>query len=191
MKTTIPLLFLLFLMASCKEKTQPLPEEYTTKKLDTVRYGGIPEFEKEYRFGDTIVRFSNLPTNYIENIGIGNTGYGYVYDKTTFLLKIEAKRFSSISMYFKEYDKHGKLIRQKNYLQGYTFTPEQLALKMKRDFDVNLTDAQRTDALLGKNFWGTPYYRVRVLADGNDYREIRINGKTGNFMGEVKGQYEE
>lgn len=199
MKKTISflVLLLLFLVVSCKDKKAQLPEVYTTKKLDTVKYAFRKinhkkyPFGKEYHFGDTIVNFSNLEKEYVEHIYIGNTSYGYAYDKTTFLLRSEDKRLSSIELYVREYDRQGKLIKQTDYLEGYTFTPEQLATKMKRDFDVNVADAQFTHVISGKNFWGTPYYGVRVLDGGNGYREIRINGKTGEFMGEDTGQYEE
>lgn len=84
----------------------------------------------------------------------------------------------------KVYDELGRKIKEKDNDLGYDFSINDLILKIKREYSIDLEDRRNNSYIDRKEFNGKTYYEVFLKSDQHDFRKeyILINGKTGKTL---------
>ena len=88
----------------------------------------------------------------------------------------------------KEYDAVGKLTKEEDYDEGYTFTIKDLAQKILKEYKVDLEDKKEDASVRRKEYNGNLFYEVELKIKEisvDKYRYLLIDGKTGALLFET------
>ena len=119
------------------------------------------------------------------------TPYTYIalYDSKTKNLLSFTKQFYMTKIGIgKEYDAVGKLTKEEDYDEGYTFTIKDLAQKILKEYKVDLEDKKEDASVRRKEYNGNLFYEVELKIKEisvDKYRYLLIDGKTGALLFET------
>ena len=141
---------------------------------------------------DTIEEMNELEDIFIKYTYKINSPYKNtkVYYKDNLTLKEEGNSFYMIPVGIsKKYDKKGKIVEEKNLdeINGRIFSVEQLIDKMKKKFDINLTDVSKIGASIRYDpRYGYNYViLVRNYEKPGFHREFKVDVKNGEVLSDM------
>ncbi|PWW16257.1 hypothetical protein [Chryseobacterium sp. AG844] len=189
-KLFVVLLLGLFLQCQCQELQKIMIPKITnefekitiqnSKKKDDDRCIETPEGRKEI--------FSASEGGYILSIYYENAFYksdkfyyknGYIKNKS-----LSFNMGSPVGMLY-YFDKSGKLIKEENTDEGYSFTPEKVVKyceKNKIDLPKGYHDSGYQARVLKQVFEGKKVWRISHQTAGDKIEEIILDGKTGEEL---------
>jgi hypothetical protein len=128
-----------------------------------------------------------------------DTGSNYtlskIYYKASLTLKSTVNCFQNFPIIIQEnYNKRGKLIKRKNWDEGYLFSIADLAQKMQQDFNIDILKSGNGIGVLRGSSGSINYYLVSTLLSANlkgDSRVIKIDGLSGQIISNEVSIYNE
>lgn len=86
----------------------------------------------------------------------------------------------------REFDKDGNIIKSINYDEIFTFTLDDLAIKVKKLLDIDIYKDKNFGIGRQIENLSQPYYKIYIKVDGggsrSNMRTIDIDGKTGKVI---------
>lgn len=189
---------------SCSDKKTILPENIdsaTSEKFDLKKFNENKlDSIYEYTLQDTIVKLYESKDQYKKELVWDNHSFKQtsLYDKTTNLLVNQFCHFYAMPVgIWKSYDEKGVLISWKNYDENFDFSIKELIPMLKKDLQIDLINDTNYQSLLIDRFsykqlyFITRYcYQVNISMVG-ETRSIKIDGKTGEILSDIKTFAEE
>ncbi|MES2573598.1 MAG: hypothetical protein V4572_01525 [Bacteroidota bacterium] len=185
------LTFLCFFIISCNNQKNEtvIKEAKNNKTLDKKRivlYQSI--YTHEYIANDTLFKLTESNDMYTEITKPINNNFEIhsVYDKKNLKLKCEGYFFGKMEIgIHKFYDEKGNFIKEINYDKDFDFTLDDLIIKVKREFKIDLKkDLKKIEIRRGTNTFNFPFYNVSIpLINTNSsypkFRNIVLDGTFG------------
>lgn len=159
-------------------------ETFDQERFDNNKINGVYEFTGDD--SSKIKQWASPPDNYTEQIQKNKSNY-ILYKEFHFktkLLKTIGEIFYGFPIgTWKEYDLHGKLIKQINYDRPFVFSVEDLDSQMKKEgIDIM---KQQPGVSVSRTTNPVPNYNVSYPVsdtNANDFNVIVIDGITGKII---------
>lgn len=162
-------------------------EKFDLKKFNDKKIGN----EYEYNINDTLVKLSDEGECFIKELRLNNQNYKYYfyYDKINNLLVSESSFFYEMPIgTWNEYNKEGNLIKSKNYDQNFTFTINDLILKLKSELNIDINNNtnnqfETISVRRGYNNEINRYvYYINIPINEVSSKFVMIDGKNGSIL---------
>ncbi|MFC4478873.1 hypothetical protein [Flavobacterium chungangensis] len=189
---------------SCSDKKTILPENIgntTSEKFDLKKFNDNKiDSIYEYALQDTVIKLYEGKDQYKKELISDNHSFKqtFVYNKTTNLLVNQFSHFYGMPVgIWKSYDEKGVLISWKNYDENFDFSVKELIPMLKKDLQIDLINDTNYQSLLidrflyKRLFLFTSYCYVVQLNLMEGSRTIKIDGKTGEILSDIKTFAEE
>ncbi len=184
-------IFLIGLGLLCATKS--FAQTINTNKFDIERFESKKTYNKTsllqvndtLKDGTTIMQYDadNVYVEQIQKLNSPFILYNNYYKKIG-KLKSTSKEFSGCTIGFSdEYNENGKLVKQINFDQNYSFSIYDLAIKLKKEFNINIMQSSQNWTVYRKSFGDPSYYQVIIgpVCKCN-MRVVMIDGKTGKTI---------
>jgi hypothetical protein len=187
----------------CCKGLKPSKHVLLKTKQTTMEQFDIQKFEQykinnsaTYNLEDgSIVQLTDLGESYREERKILNSPFstGFIfYKNATLTLKGGGTFFyNNPTGIFNEYDESGNLVNQINYDGLYNFTIQNLIDLLNDNYQIDLTVPVKN--LIVKRYiesnTNTPEYHIMYPIDDQSFRNLKINGNTGEIILDAIGHY--
>jgi hypothetical protein len=162
------------------------------KKLDIKKFEKYKSGNKfEYTENDTVYTLASTGNDneYCQSIKAINKNFKdiFIYDKSTLNLKREGLIFLKMPIGIHVfYDEKGKVNKQIDFDEGFTFTIDDLILKMKKNFNIDISqELKGLEISRGINQENSiPSYNIFIRLDNilSKNRHIEVDGRTGEII---------
>ena len=137
---------------------------------------------------DTIIEYGIRDDHFVKNTMVKGSPYftKKTYYRSNLQLKAKANYFYSIPVGISEkYDEKGKLIEKINWdvLNKHSFSIEDLIVKMKKEFDIDLLQAEKVGVGLDDGHY-------MIIINGVTQRVVKIDVQTGELISDETLEYE-
>ena len=188
MKKKLILIIIQTILFSCKTLSQ---NNIKMEKIDIKTFKNQElQLNKTYtdKVKDTIIEYGLRDDYFIKNTIVERSSYftKKTYYRNNLQLKTKANYFYSIPVGISEkYDEKGNLIEKINWdeLNKRTFSIEDLIVKMKKEFDIDLEQSKK----IGVGIDASHYI---IIVNGVTQRIIKINAQTGEVISDETVEYE-
>ena len=161
----------------------------STRKFNINKYNSL-DIDKSFSSGDTVISMSETNQFYFEKRSLSKSNFKHIlrYSKKDLQLFSEGEWLFQIPVgTHRTYDTIGKIVDEINFDKDYPFTFEQLIVKFKKDFKINLLTSTRyirAERFLGNQINNNrPAYRIIIRNEaGSEEREINFDGINGEIL---------
>lgn len=173
---------------------QNISDSISMKKFDVERFEkNKTDYFYRYQEKEYIISQFKTAKSYVEKIENTNNPYteytSYYLDTHT--VKVRGSRFyDSLTGVGRVYGKQGEILEEVNYDLPYKFSFEELAEKMKREYNLDIMVKNPHILMVSRSTDPYPYYQINLV--NTEIRTIIVHGETGdtisetNYKGEVK-----
>ncbi len=144
-----------------------------------------------YNENDTITKLYETDDYYMRELSLNgkNFKYKYCYNKKNGSLISEFSFFYNMPIgTWKEYDENGKIIKLKNYDENFTFTIDDLVLKLRTELkiDLNSNENNQFESISINREYNKKtnkyFYNIDIPSHNGKYRFIKIDGISGKIL---------